>query len=120
MWTVLGWVVVSGLGAIAATAALGVSGHAAVALAQDAMVYLLTLAWVVLVVALLAHSWVLAGAAALLVAYQLVLLIPRLTVRRIPRWVRDAPRLELVIANVFIDNETPGALAPRCWPTAEM
>jgi endonuclease/exonuclease/phosphatase (EEP) superfamily protein YafD len=108
---VLGWVVVSALAAIAATSALGVSGRAAVGLAQDAMVYLLTLAWVVLVVGLLDHSWVLAGVAAALVVYQLVLVIPRVTARRVPRWARSAPRLELVVANVFIDNETPAALA---------
>jgi endonuclease/exonuclease/phosphatase (EEP) superfamily protein YafD len=111
MWTVLGWLVLLGLAAIAATSLLGISGRAVVALAQDALLYLLALAWIVLVVALLARSWYLAGAAALVVAYHLALMISRLTKTRLPRWVRHAPRLNLVVANVFIDNETPAALA---------
>jgi endonuclease/exonuclease/phosphatase (EEP) superfamily protein YafD len=111
MWTVLGWVVLLGLAAIAVTSLIHISGGAVLGLAQDAMVYLLALAWVVLVVGFLAHSWLLAGAAALLVAYHLVLLISRGTATRMPRWVRKAPRLTVVVANVFIDNETPGALA---------
>jgi endonuclease/exonuclease/phosphatase (EEP) superfamily protein YafD len=111
VWTVLGWVVVGGLAAIAATSVFRISGHAAVAVAQDALVYLLALAWVVLIVGLFGRAWLLAGAAAVLVTYQLVLLIPRLIARRVPRWVRDAPRLELLVANVYIDNETPAALA---------
>ena len=111
MWTVLGWVVVGALVAIGATTLLRISGQAAVALAQDALPYLLVLAWVVLVAALVGQSWLLAAAAGVLVAYQLVLLIPRLVASRVPRWVRNAPRLELLVANVFIDNETPAALA---------
>jgi endonuclease/exonuclease/phosphatase (EEP) superfamily protein YafD len=111
VWTVLGWVVVGGLAALAAATVLRISGHAAVAVAQDALVYLLALAWVVLIVGLTGRAWLLAGSAAFLVAYQLVLLIPRRIAARVPRWVRDAPRVELVVANVFIDNETPAALA---------
>jgi hypothetical protein len=69
------------------------------------------LAWVVLVVGLLAHSWILAFAAAVVIVYQLGLLIRRVTARRVPRWVREAPGLELIVSNVFIDNKTPAALA---------
>ena len=108
---VLGWVIVGGLAAIAAATVLRISGHAAVAVAQDALVYLLSLAWVVLVVGLIAQKWLLAGSAAVLVAYQLVLLIPRLVASRVPHWVREAPKLDLLVANVFIDNKTPAALA---------
>ena len=107
----VGWVVLLGLAAVAATSLFHISGRAGLALAQDGLVYLLTLAWAVLVVSLLAHSWFLAGAAAPLVLYHLVLLISRLTARRVPRWARHAPKLRLVVANVFTDNETPGALA---------
>ena len=107
----LGWIVLLGLGALVATSLLGISGRAGLALAHDALVYLLALAWVVLVIALLGRSWVLAGGAALLVVYQLVLVTSRLTAARAPRWVRGAPRLSLLVANVFIDNETPDALA---------
>ena len=111
MWTVLGWVIVAGLSVVAATTLLHISGYAAVAVAQDALIYLLALAWVVLVVAVVGQSWLLAAAAGVLVAYQLVLLIPRLVASRVPRWVRGAPGLELLVANVFIDNKTPAALA---------
>jgi endonuclease/exonuclease/phosphatase (EEP) superfamily protein YafD len=108
---VLGWVVVGGLAVLAATTLLQISGYAAVAVAQDALPYLFSFAWVVLVVALVGQSWLLAAAAAVLGAYQLVLLIPRLVESKVPRWVRGAPRLELTVANVFIDNKTPAALA---------
>jgi endonuclease/exonuclease/phosphatase (EEP) superfamily protein YafD len=108
---VLGWVVVGGLAVLAATTLLQISGYAAVAVAQDALPYLFSFAWVVLVVALVGQSWLLAAAAAVLAAYQLVLLIPRLVESKVPRWVRGAPRLELTVANVFIDNKTPAALA---------
>ncbi|MEP6661177.1 MAG: endonuclease/exonuclease/phosphatase family protein [Acidimicrobiales bacterium] len=111
MWTVLGWVVVGGLAVLAATTLLHISGYAAVAVAQDALIYLLALAWVVLVVALVGQSWLVAAAAGVLVAYQVVLLIPRLVASRVPRWVREAPRLDLLVTNVFIDNKTPEALA---------
>jgi endonuclease/exonuclease/phosphatase (EEP) superfamily protein YafD len=111
VWTVLCWVVVGGLAVLAATTLLQISGYAAVAVAQDALTYLLALAWVVLVVALVGQSWLLAAAAAVLVAYQLVLLIPRFFASRVPRWVRGAPTFELLVANVFIDNKTPAALA---------
>jgi endonuclease/exonuclease/phosphatase (EEP) superfamily protein YafD len=96
---------------LAATTLLHISGLAAVAVAQDALPYLLAFAWVVLVAALVGQSWLLAAAAGVLVAYQLVLLISRLVASRVPRWVRHAPRLELLVANVFIDNKTPAALA---------
>jgi len=108
---VLGWVVVGGLAVLAATTLLQISGYAAVAVAQDALPYLFSFAWAVLVVALVGQSWLLAAAAAVLAAYQLVLLIPRLVESKVPRWVRGAPRLELTVANVFIDNKTPAALA---------
>lgn len=107
----LGWVVVGGLAVLAATTLLHISGYAAVAVAQDALIYLLALAWVVLVVALVGQSWLVAAAAGVLVAYQVVLLIPRLVASRVPRWVREAPRLDLLVTNVFIDNKTPEALA---------
>jgi endonuclease/exonuclease/phosphatase (EEP) superfamily protein YafD len=111
VWTVLGWVVVLALGAVVLTQRFGVTGRAGLAIAQDLLVYLLTAAWVVLIVAVLGDRWVLAAVAAVLAIYQLVLVIPRLTATRLPRWTRDAPRLELLVSNVFIDNETPAALA---------
>jgi endonuclease/exonuclease/phosphatase (EEP) superfamily protein YafD len=111
VWTVLGWLVVLGLAGLAVTQRLGVTGRAGLAIAQDLLVYLLTAAWVVLIAALLGHDWILAAAAAVLAVYQLVLVVPRLTATRLPRWTHDAPRLELLVANVFIDNKTPAALA---------
>jgi endonuclease/exonuclease/phosphatase (EEP) superfamily protein YafD len=49
--------------------------------------------------------------AALLTAYQAVLVVPRMIADRIPRWARSAPRFQLVVANVYVENQTPDAAA---------
>lgn len=110
-WLVLGWVTVVLLGAIVVSAAAGVTAHAALAVAQDALPLLLALAWVVLVVAGLAAAWPLAGAAAVLGVRHVTLLVPRVTRDRLPSWANRAPRLRLAVVNVFVDNRTPDALA---------
>jgi endonuclease/exonuclease/phosphatase (EEP) superfamily protein YafD len=71
----------------------------------------LVLAWPITFVAIFAGVWVLASAGAILVAYHLALIIPRIRSDRVPRWVMDAPRFDLTVANVYVDNETPGDLA---------
>jgi endonuclease/exonuclease/phosphatase (EEP) superfamily protein YafD len=111
MWTLAGWLLIGSLALIVVSSWLNVSLHAGVAIAQDAMVSILFLAWAVLVIAILTREWLLAIPAGLLAVYHLFLLWPRLTANRLPKWVERAPRLQLLVANVFIDNETPGDLA---------
>lgn len=85
--------------------------RAGVAVVEDAQIWLLTIAWVVLVVALVNGWWYVAAGAALLAAYHVALVVPRVVANRVPGWVAAAPRAHLVVANVFIDNKTPDALA---------
>lgn len=110
-WSVVAWVLLAALAALSLSVALGVTGHAAMAVAQDAQVYLLALAWVVGVLALVTGHRALAVAAGLLAVHHVALLVPRLTPNRVPHWVAGAPRVRVAVVNVFIDNETPAALA---------
>src|SRR3954447_1616304 len=107
----LGWVVCAGLTALVVTRHLRINGVVdegpGLAVAYDALPMVLLLAWVVLIAALLASQWLLAGVAAALAIYHLVLVLPRMWATRTPRWAKHAPRLDIVVANVFIDNKTP-------------
>lgn len=109
--TDIGWVVCGLLAALAVTAALSNTKNAGLALAYDALPYLLVLAWVVLVLAVLDGSWPLVLAAGVLAGYHVSLVVPRFIPAHTPRWAHTAPRLRLVVSNVFIENETPSVLA---------
>jgi len=78
-----------------------------VAVAYDLLPLALFAAPVIMIVSLVASQFVLAIVAAVLTAYQLVLVVPRMISNRIPRWARHAPRLRLAVANVYVDNPTP-------------
>lgn len=108
---IVGWVVCALLLVLVATrrvqASTGAKANAAVALVYDALPFVLGAAWVVFVLSLIGRHWVLAAVAAGLSAHHVALLAPRLVSERTPRWAHHAPRLTVVVANVFIDNETP-------------
>jgi endonuclease/exonuclease/phosphatase (EEP) superfamily protein YafD len=61
----------------------------------------------VTIAALVTHHWLLAVVGAVLTAYHLAVVVPRLIAAPKPRWVKHAPTLGIVVANVFIDNKTP-------------
>ena len=107
----LEWTVIGLLFVVAVTAVLRVSLHVGLAVAQDALPYLLLLAWVILIAALVDRAWVLAAVAGALVVYHLVLIVPLFIRFRRPRWVRSAPTMRLVVSNVFTENKTPDLLA---------
>src|SRR5215207_3707249 len=113
IWHIVAWSVLVALAAAAVTAALGVSSRKMLALAHDALPYLLILAWPITLVAALDSVWPLAIASAVLVAYHLALTISRLRTERVPRWVARAPRIDLTVANVYVDNETPREMADQ-------
>jgi endonuclease/exonuclease/phosphatase (EEP) superfamily protein YafD len=108
---IVGWGVCAFLAVLLVTrriqASTGAKANAAIAVVYDALPYLLAVAWVVLVGALLTAHWALAIAAGLLGAYHVALLAPRVVSESTPHWVERAPRLTVVVANVFIDNATP-------------
>lgn len=102
------WVV---LAAIALTAVFSISIHAGLAMAQDALPYLLILAWVLLILAVIERGWILAIASAALAGYHLWLIVPRFRAERIPHWAASATKLRLVVSNVYTENPTPDILA---------
>src|SRR4051794_30603560 len=114
--TDVNWVIVVLLLAIVLAAALSIS-HVAVAVVQDALPILLLLAWVALVVALVERAWILAAFAGAACIYHLSLTVPRLLSARRPHWAATAPTLEVIVANVFIDNQTPDVKARQLVET---
>ncbi|MEO6122092.1 MAG: endonuclease/exonuclease/phosphatase family protein [Ilumatobacteraceae bacterium] len=105
------WVLLALITAVVVTAILTVSLNVGLAVAQDALPYLLILSWVILILALLSGAWVLAILAGLLGVYHLALIVPRFVSARIPHWAAHAPKLRLVVSNVFTENKTPDVLA---------
>jgi len=112
---VIGWVVCAGLTALVVTRHLRIAGVVdegpGLAVAYDALPILLSFAWSVLIAALVTGHWLLAAFAGALAIYHLALVLPRMFAARPPRWSKHAPTLDIVVANVFIDNKTPDAAA---------
>jgi endonuclease/exonuclease/phosphatase (EEP) superfamily protein YafD len=106
-----GWVICALLIALVATRELHlvapVDEGAGMAIGYDALPVLLIAAWAVVAAALLTHHWLLAVVAGGLCVYHVMLVVPRLISARVPRWARHAPTLDVVVANVYIDNKTP-------------
>lgn len=107
----VGWSICVVLGVLAVSAAFSNTKHAGLAVAYDGLPYLLVPAWVVLILAVLDGSWLLAVAAGALAVYHTSLIAPRFMPARTPRWARAAPQLRLVVSNVFTENESPQVLA---------
>lgn len=111
----LGWIVCAGLTAVVVSRYLDIVANvdegSGLAVAYDALPILLLAAWVVTIAALVTRHRLLAAVGAMLIVYHLSLVVPRLLAARVPRWAKRAPTMEIVVANVFIDNETPDAAA---------
>ena len=117
-----GWVVGGLLVGVVATRRLqlriNVEEGSALAVAYDTLPILLFAAWIVAVVATLTGHWLLACLWWALCGYHVVLVVPRMMSTRMPRWVRSAPTIDVVVANVFIDNKTPVDAARQIIATA--
>jgi endonuclease/exonuclease/phosphatase (EEP) superfamily protein YafD len=111
LWTDAAWVVCIALGALIVTTAWSRTMHAGFAVAYDALPYLLVLAWVVLVYAIVEGEVRLGMGAGLLVLFHVWLVMPRFIRVPKPRWAKSAPRVRLFVSNVFTENETPHLLA---------
>ena len=107
----LGWIICAGLTALVTTRFMHIVGNvdegSGLTIGYDALPFLLVLAWVVMIAALVTSHWLLAAFGAALSAYQLAVVVPSFIATRRPRWVKRAPSLDVVVANVFIDNKTP-------------
>ena len=113
----IGWIIIAGLGAVVVThwlqTVFSVDEGSIVAVLYDVLPLLLFAAPVVGIWALLTDHLLLAAAAGLLVGYHLMLVVPRLISDRMPTWAHHAPRLRVVVANVYVDNPTPHAAAQQ-------
>lgn len=111
----VGWVVCATLMAVVVTRWLqrltSVTAGPALALAYDGLPILLVPAWVVAIVGGLTGHWLLLAVSGLLCVYHVTLLAPRLAATVAPTWVGHSPRLRVLVANVFVDNQTPDAAA---------
>jgi endonuclease/exonuclease/phosphatase (EEP) superfamily protein YafD len=122
--TSLGWLICVALTAVICTRhlqiATGTSSEegSVLALAYDALPLILLLPWVIAGLAAWGGHLVLMTAALVLCGYHVALVVPRLVPAPTPRWVAKAPRMTLVVANVFVDNETPDDAARQIVETA--
>ncbi len=107
----LGWIICAGLIALITTRYMHIVGNvdegSGLAVGYDALPILLVAAWIVTIAAVVTRHWLLAAIGAVLIVYHLAVVVPRLIAARKPRWVKNAPILDIVVANVFVDNETP-------------
>lgn len=98
------WIVVLVVGAVALSTLAGYDGNAALAVAQDALPLLLLLSWPIALVALLRRHWLLLVVSLALGATQLAYVAPELRQDDAPAWAATAPRLRVLVANVYVDN----------------
>jgi len=112
-----GWAVCAALAAVICTRHLQIAMRRTVqvgsglALAYDALPVLLLIPWLVAVLAAWSGHLLLMTIAVVLCVYHVVLLVPRLMTAPMPSWVPGAPVVSLVVANVFVDNQTPADAA---------
>ena len=113
----IGWLICALLAAIVIAHRLqiwiSVDEGPVLALAYDMLPLALFAASIIAICAVVTDHLLLASAAAILVLYHLVLIVPRMLSERIPAWARRAPSFRLAVANVFVDNVTPDAAASQ-------
>ena len=115
----VGWAVCAALVAVICTRHLQIAMRRTVqvgsglALAYDALPVLLLIPWPIAVLAAWSGHLLLMTVAAVLWVYHVILLVPRLMADPTPSWVPGAPRVSLVVANVFVDNQTPADAAQQ-------
>lgn len=78
---------------------------------HDGLPVVLLGAWVALGYAFVTRHWWLATVAGAVVAFHLVIVVPRRIARRRPDWALDAPSVTIAVANVLVDNRTPQVAA---------
>lgn len=113
----IGWAVCAALVAVICTRQLQLATSRAVrvgsglALAYDALPVVLLIPWFIAVFAAWSGHLLLMTVAVVLCVYHVTLLVPRLMSGPTPHWVAGAPTIKVVVANVFVDNQTPADAA---------
>lgn len=115
----VGWAVCAALAAVICTRHVQIAARrtmqvgSGLALAYDALPVLLLIPWLIAVLAAWTGYFLLMTVAIALCVYHVVLLVPRLMADPTPNWVPGAPVVSLVVANVFVDNQTPADAAQQ-------
>ncbi len=119
----VGWAFCAVLAAVICTRHLHIAMRRTVqvgsglALAYDALPVLLLIPWPTAVLAAWSSHLLLMTVAVVLCVYHVILLAPRLMTDPTPSWASGAPVVSLVVANVFVDNQTPADAAQQLLDT---
>jgi len=113
----LGWLLLAGLAAIVFTHRLqiwfAVDEGPVLAVAYDLLPLLLLPAPAIATFAWASGHLLLGAAGTTLTLYGALLVLPRFFADRRPSWAETAPRFELAVANVYVDNPTRRAAAEQ-------
>jgi endonuclease/exonuclease/phosphatase (EEP) superfamily protein YafD len=104
---VLAWTVAVGLVTVAAVRVLGLERGSLLALLVGALPLTLLLAWPLLAAAVALRARALSVVAAGLVALHVVVVLPALRAAPLPGGAAEAPRLRVVVANLYVRNPDP-------------
>lgn len=108
---VVGWALLGVVALGFATRVPGVRRLTAVAVLHDGLPLQLWGAWLALLIGVVQASWLLIVPAFVFVSVHVVVIVRARQKAPRPDWVRSAPRLRVVVSNVYVDNRTPEALA---------
>jgi len=113
LWiTVVLWVVVGALAAVAVARVVAWDSLDILAILNSVTVFVYLPAWIVAAVATLGRRYVLAGAALLVVVAQILFMFPELTAAQpVPGWAATAPTVRLFDANVYDRNPSMAGYA---------
>ena len=99
------WIVVAGLGVVAAMRLFAWDSLDVFAILNSVTAFVYLPAWIIVVVAAVGRRYVLAGAALVIVVLQVIFVLPELTAAQpIPEWATTAPSIKLFDANVYSVN----------------
>ena len=99
------WLIVGALAIVAAMRLFAWDTYQPFAVLNDVTAFVYLPAWIILIVALIGRRFYLALAALVIVALQVVFMLPELTAAEpIPSWATKAPTIRVLDANVYYAN----------------
>jgi endonuclease/exonuclease/phosphatase (EEP) superfamily protein YafD len=113
LWVViLLWVVVGAVAVVAAMRQFAWDDLEPFAVLNTVTAFVYLPAWLVAVVALIGRRFVLLAVSLLLVAFQIVLMLPELTAAQpVPAWASSQPTIGVLDANVYVQNHSMAGYA---------
>jgi endonuclease/exonuclease/phosphatase (EEP) superfamily protein YafD len=109
---VIGWVITGPLAVVAILRIVAWDDLEPLAILNTITAFIYLPAWIVAIVALAGRRLVLAAVAAIIVAAQIVFMLPELTAAEpLPQWAATAPNIRLFDANVYDENRSMAGYA---------